>query len=318
MSLPPPAIVALTRPFQALPPVLRAAIWMVLACAFFAALNAIIRHMSQHLDPLQVVFLRNAGGLLFMLPWLMRVGFAGLATGRLKLYLWRTAISLASMFCWFTALATVPLAQAIALSFAAPLFATVLAAVFLREEVRARRWSATLIGFVGVLVILRPWSVEISAGVLFALASAALMSVGTIVIKQLSRTESTEAVVAYMVLLMTPLSLPTALWVWEWPTAIDWLWVLGLGFCGTLGHLCFVRALQMADASAVMPYDYSRLPFSALIGWLAFSEIPDRWLWIGSAIIAAAAIYITRREAQLARQAAAKPATRAGVEAGRS
>lgn len=291
------------RSFAGLSPPLRAMLWMVLACFIFSILNALIRATSAYLHPFEVAFFRNLFGLAFMLPWLLKVGFTGLQTGRLKLYFWRVVVGLAAMLTWFYALALLPFAQAVALSFAAPLFATVLAATLLGETVRLRRWTATLVGFGGVLIIVRPGVDAFSAGAILALVSAALSSVSVIVVKQLSRTESINAVVTYMVLMMTPMSLVPALLYWQWPPLEAWSLLVGMGLSGTLGHLCYVRSLQMADASAVMPFDYTRLLFAAVLGWLFFSELPDLWTWVGAAVIVASALYIAHRET-VARQSA--------------
>jgi drug/metabolite transporter (DMT)-like permease len=302
--------------FRRLSPPLRAMLWMVLACFIFSILNALIRATSAHLHTFQVAFFRNLFGLVFMLPWLVRVGFTGLQTGRFRLYFWRTVVGLASMLTWFAALALLPFAQAVALSFAAPLFATMLAGTMLGETVRARRWTATLVGFGGVLIIVRPGITGIGVGAALALVSAALSSISVIVVKQLSRTESINAVVTYMVLLMTPMSLLPALFYWQWPPLEVWPLLVGMGLAGTLGHLCYVRSLQMAEASAVMPYDYTRLLFAAVIGWIFFAEVPDLWTWVGAAVIVGAALYIAHRETVLKRAGVGAPtATEAAAAA---
>jgi drug/metabolite transporter (DMT)-like permease len=282
---------------------LQAIFWMLGSGLFFSCLNAEIRYLSAALHPFEIAFFRNLFGLVFMLPWLWRSGMAGLRTARLKLYAWRTAIGLSSMLLSFSALALLPLNLAVALSFTAPLFTTAGAALVLGEPVRIRRWSATLLGFAGVLVIVRPGAVPLDLGMLLAIASAALSAATTLIVKRLSGTESPNAIVTYMVLLMTPMSLLPALFVWQMPPVSTWPFLVGLGLAGTLGHLCYVRALRLADASAILPYDYGRMILSALIGYLAFAEIPDRWTWIGSAIIAGSVVYIARRESRLARLA---------------
>jgi len=282
----------------------QAILWMLGSGLFFSCLNAEIRYLTAALHPFEIAFFRNLFGLAFMLPWLLRSGMAGLRTGRLKLYFWRTAVGLSSMLLSFSALALLPLSLAVALSFTAPLFTTMGAALFLGEKVRIRRWSATILGFLGVLVIVRPGAAPLNLGMLLMIASSALNAATTIIVKRLSGTESANAIVTYMVLLMTPMSLAPALFVWRAPPVAVWVFLVGMGLAGTLGHLCYVRALRGAEASAVLPYDYGRMIFSSLIGYLAFAEVPDHWTWIGSAIIAGSAIYIARRETQLARQAA--------------
>jgi drug/metabolite transporter (DMT)-like permease len=285
---------------------LQAIIWMLGSGLFFSCLNGQIRYLTTDLHPFEIAFFRNLFGLAFMLPWLFRSGMAGLRTGRLKLYFWRTAVGLSSMLMSFSALALLPLSLAVALSFTAPLFTTLGAALFLGETVRFRRWSATTLGFIGVVIIVRPGAAPFDIGMLLMIASAAANAATTLMVKRLSRTESANAIVTYMVLLMTPMSLAPALFVWQMPPVWTWAFLVGMGLAGTLGHLCYVRALRMADASAVLPYDYGRMIFSAFIGYLAFAEIPDRWTWIGSALIAGSAIYIARRESQLAKRALAK------------
>ncbi len=290
-------------------PAAAAALYMVGAAFFFSCLSGVIRELGQGMHPFEVAFFRNLFGLAFMLPWIVYRGLGTLRTQRFSLYGWRALLSLASMLAWFTALAMLPFEQAIALSFTAPLFATAGAALFLGETVRARRWTATILGFVGVLLILRPGVEGLSLGAGLAILSSVIMAVLTLIVKNLSRTEPSDAIVTYMVLLLTPMSLVPALFVWTWPDPATWLWLFAMGALGSLGHMCYMRSFARADASAVMPYDYTRLLFAAVIGYLAFAEIPDLFTWVGAAIIACSAIYIARREAALAR-AAAKPAGR--------
>jgi drug/metabolite transporter (DMT)-like permease len=302
----------------AMPTPLLAVAWMVGASLFFAGLSGIIRQLGQEMHPFEVAFFRNLFGLLVMLPWLWRIGFGVLKTQRLGLYVSRSGLSLLSMLCWFTALPMMPFEQAVALSFTAPLFATVCAALVLRETVRGRRWTATIVGFIGVLIIVRP---EVSGtdpgavlglGATLAIASALTSAVLTIVVKDLARTEPSDAIVTYMVLLLTPMSLVPALFVWQWPSADQWPWLVAMGLLGSLGHMCYMRAFAIADASAVMPYDYTRLVFAAVIGYLAFAEVPDLWTWVGAAVIASSAIYIAHRESVRKQSTATQAAAAAG------
>ena len=308
--------------FAAAPPghaALIAIFWMIGAAFFFSILSAIIRHLTNELHPLEIAFFRNLFGLVFMLPWLAKAGFGSLRTGRFGLYLWRTTVGLLSMFAWFWAQALLPFAQAVALSFTTPLFATMGAALILKERVRLRRWTATLAGFVGVLVILRPGAAEaLNIGAILVIVSCALSGATTLMVKDLLRTESSSAVVTYMVLLMTPISLVPAVFVWTWPHPATWAILLGMGLMATAGHLCITRSYKLADASAVLPYDYTRMIFAAAIGYLWFAEVPDLWTWIGAGIIAASAIYIAHREA-LHGQAPERhqPGGNAGSAAGR-
>jgi len=297
---------------QAAPPV-RAALWMVGAALFFSGLSALIRQLGQEMHPFEVAFFRNLFGLLFMVPWLWRIGFGILRTKRLGTYAWRSLLSLASMLAWFSALPIMPFEQAVALSFTAPLFATVGAALILKETVRARRWSATIAGFLGVLVIIRPGVADgLGLGATLAILSSMISAGLTLIVKDLSRTEPSDAVVTYMVLLLTPMSLLPAVFVWQWPLLEQWPLLAAMGALGSLGHMCLMRSFALADASAVMPYDYTRMLFATLIGYLAFAEVPDLWTWVGAGIIAGAAVYIARREGLVRQTAATTAAAKAG------
>lgn len=278
------------------------ALYMTGAAACFATMNALIRVAAAELDPIQIAFFRNLFALLFMMPWLVHVGAEGLRTKRVHLHLWRGVIGIIAMLCWFTSVARLPLPEAVALNFTVPLFATAAAAVFLGEVVRARRWSATAIGFLGVLVILRPGFTEFTPLMALPIVAAAFMATSITIVKSLSRTESPAAIVLYMNLVLTPISFVPAIFVWRWPSAPILLAVIGVGLLATLAHLSLTRAYAKADASAVIPFDYFRLPFVAVIAYFAFGEVADAWTWVGAGVIAGSSIYIVRREAQVARE----------------
>ena len=259
-------------------------------------MSVTIRLAARDVDPLEVVFFRNVFNLLFMAPWFIKIGFAGLRTDRFGLHCFRTASSLTSMFLWFTALTLLPLAEATSLSFTAPLFATVGAAIFLAEDVRLRRWLAVVLGFVGTLIILRPGLEVVTPGALLMLAGSVFVATSILLVKVLSRTESPNTMVLMVALIATPISAIPLFWVWEMPQGITWVWLACVGAAATGGHLCFNRAMVSADASAVLPYEYTRLIFVALMGFFLFSEVPDAWTWLGSLVIFGAGIYIANRE----------------------
>jgi drug/metabolite transporter (DMT)-like permease len=286
-----------------LPPVMQAGLWMLIGGAAGGLMNVFIRFASEDVHPFEVVFFRNLFSLVLMLPWLVRTAAStGMRTGKLGFYIVRAAVAFVSMLTWFYGINLVPLATAQALNFTAPLFATVLAALILKEQVRARRWSAVVIGFIGVLIILRPFG-DLDADTLWILASAALAAMGAITVKFLARTESAGAIVAWMVLLGTPMSLVPALFVWSWPSLEGLGWLAALGVLGTVAHLSFARALGAADASVCAAFEFLRLPYVALLAWIFFSEPTDLWTWIGAAVIAGSTLYVAHREATLARHA---------------
>lgn len=278
------------------PGTLKGAIWIILASFCFAMMSVTIRLAASGVDPLEVVFFRNVFNLLFMLPWFLKIGVSGLRTARLGLHFIRTASSLTSMFLWFTALTLLPLAEATSLSFTAPLFATAGAALFLAEDVRLRRWLAVGFGFVGALIILRPGIEVVTPGALLMLTGSIFVAISILLVKVMSRTESPNTMVLMVALIATPISAIPLFWVWEMPQGITWFWLACVGAAATAGHLCFNRAMGSADASAVLPYEYTRLIFVALMGFLLFSEVPDAWTWAGSLVIFVAGIYIANRE----------------------
>lgn len=289
----------MSRFLSKLPPIGQAMLWMMLSAASGGLMNVLIRVAAAELDPIEIVFFRNLFALAVMLPFMLRVGRDGLRTTKIGFYMLRAAVAFVSMITWFIGIAAVPLATATALNFTAPLFATVLAALVLRERVRARRWTAIAIGLLGVVVILRPFG-PADGNMLIILLSAATAAMGSITVKFLSRTESAATIVSYMVLYLTPMSLIPALFVWSWPS-----WpMLGalalLGLFGVLSHLAVARALTVVDASATAPFEFIRMPYAALLGYLCFSERPDAWTWTGGGIIIASALYVAHREARLA------------------
>ncbi len=283
------------------------AAWMMGSAILFAAMNGVVR-VAADLDmhPFQIAFLRSVFALAFMLPFCMRGGVAALKTKRWKLYLLRGGAASTAMLFWMTAIATMPLAEATAISFTAPLFATVGSALILKETVRARRWSAILFGFAGVMIILRPGFQTLEPGALAALAAACAMATAALCIKALTNTEPAQRVVFYTSLILTVATFPFAFSVWT-PMDMDF-WGLGvaLGFFGVTAHMCLTYAFKAADASLVMPFDYTRLPFVALVGWLFFAETVAWITWAGSALIIGSALYVAYRE-----RALAQPTTKA-------
>jgi len=282
---------------------LRGALWMVAACIGLGAMNVLIRHLSLSLHPFEIAFFRCLGQVVFMVPWIVARGVARMRTDRLRFHALRSAVGLTAMLFWFSALALMPVAEATALSFTAPLFATVGAALILGETVRVRRWSATAVGFLGALIILRPGISQFTWAAGLALTSAAFMAGSALTVKSLSRTDSPNVIVIYMGLFMTPVSLLPALFVWQTPGLETALWLVVLGALATVSHLMLNRAFAAADASAVLPFDFVRLPAAAVLAYLAFGEVADLWTWVGGAVIFGSSIYIARRESRHGRTA---------------
>lgn len=304
------SVAAARARWSALPGPARGILWMLASAFAFTAMLGTVKPASQNLHPFEVTFFRHFFTLIAMLPWILRLGPGTLRTKRFPLIALRGLLGFISTILWFYSVPKLALADATAINFTAPLWATVFAAVVLHEPVRLRRWTATAIGFAGVLVVVRPGFQEFSVWALVMLCGAACWGSQHIVLKMLSRTEPTNVIVCYHAILLTPAALILALFVWQTPGLVDILWLLALGALGTVGHLALARSFAAAEASVVLPFDFSKMPIAAAIGYVAFNEHPDLWTWVGAAIIVAAATYIARREAQIARANA--PATKLG------
>lgn len=294
----------LRQRWLALPGGLRGTLWMLAAAFFFASHGPLVRLASVDLDPLVVAFLRSVALFALMLPWIVAHGREAVRTRHPVGHFVRAATSLVGLVLLVLAQANLPLAEVSAISFAAPLFGVFGAALVLRETVRARRWIATLVGFAGVWIVLRPGLAGVDPLFVLPLVSAVFVAVSNLMTKTLSRTESATAIVAWLAVLSVPLTLVPALFVWSWPSAWALLWTGLMGIAGFGAHQCLSRSLAAADASAVMPYDYMRLVITATLAYVIFGEVPAIWTWIGGAVIVGAVVYIARREAQSARAAA--------------
>ncbi len=292
----------------AVPAPVQGALYMIAAAFGFSLMNMLIRVAAVELHPFAIAFYRNIFALVFMLPWLARTGLSGLRTQRLGGHVLRGLSSITAMLCWFSSVVLLPLGEAVALNFTVPLFATAGAALFLREVVGARRWAATFVGFLGVLIVLRPGAAEITPAMALPIIAAVFMAASVLLVKSLSRTEHPAAIVFYSNMILTPLSLGPALFFWQWPSWPILAALAALGLFATLAQLGLTRAFSKAEASAIIPFDYARLPFIAVMAYIAFGEVPSAWTWPGAAVIAGAAIYIARREARVARVRAASGA----------
>lgn len=286
-----------------LPPVLQAAYWMVLTALTFGAMSTIIRIVSDDVHPFEAGFFRSLFGLIWIAPMLARHGRPALRGGRRLGYMMRSGFSVFGLIGSFYGVVHMTIADAISLSFTAPLFVTMGAALILHERVRLRRWTATLVGFAGVMVIIQPGPQLFDNPTAFIVLTAAAASAGSMLtVRSLAASEHPNAIVAGMAIYLTPLSLIPALFVWTWPSWGTLGWMVLLGLFGTLGQLTVTRALAAAEASVVMPFDYLRLPVGALVAFLIFGEAPTLRTFVGAGIVACSTIYIARREAALARQ----------------
>ena len=273
---------------------------MLFAALLASLMNVLLRVLTHELHPFEVAFFRNFVGLLVILPLLGRHWIRALRTrmrGRLAI---SSVGHLVSMLCYFTAVAHLPLAEVIALSFTKPLFTTIGAALVLHEVVRGRRWAAVGVGFLGVLIVLQPGAATLSPYSGLVLLSTVSIASVTLMIKRMTATDTAVTIVLWQSIYLSLFSLPLAVSVWEWPQgSTTWL-LLGLtGATATISWLCMTRAFALVDASSLMPYEFARLPLTAAFAYVLFAEVPTIWTWTGGAVIFASTAYITHREARL-------------------
>lgn len=284
----------------ALPPTVRALLWAAAAGLTFTVLNALMRALAQQLHPMQTQFLRYLFGLLVLMPWLLRAGWAAARPASPAGQLWRGAVHTLGLVLWFLALPHIPLADTTAIGFTTPLFIMLGAALLLKEPMRWERWAATVVGFVGVLVVLGPQLGRGGGGGggwhLLMLASAPVFAASFLITKVLTRSEGTGVIVLWQALTVTAFSLPAALWVWQWPSALQWA---GFAVCGALGsgaHYCLTRSFRGADISATQSLKFLDLVWAAALGWLLFADVPAAATLAGGALICAATLWVARRE----------------------
>jgi drug/metabolite transporter (DMT)-like permease len=200
------------------------------------------------------------------------------------------------MLSFFLALNYLPLAKLSALMFTCPLFATVGAALVLREKIGPARLGSLAVGFSGALLVMRPGLEEMTTGIWLAIVAAATWGAALVLIKLQSRTESSLTIAIYAANLLLPFSLAAALFFWAWPSLVSLVWLAGIGLLGTIGQIALGNAFRRADASVVLPFDFTKLIWAALVGYIMFGEVPDIWTWVGGAVIFASSLFIAYRE----------------------
>jgi drug/metabolite transporter (DMT)-like permease len=280
-----------------LPANAQGALWVTVGTVIFAANDTLIKTLGGTIHPIEMVFFRYCVGALILVPVFWRARSDLMTTRRLPLHIARGIIAGIGQAGSFYAVVHLLLVDATAVQFSRPLFMTFLAIFILGETVGWRRWVATLVGFGGVIVMLRPGytGLDIAWGV--ALATALIFAVAMILIRKLSQTESATRILFFYHLTGLSFFLLPAVWVWRTPVGIEWLLLFLIGLLTTIAMVCFVRGLTVGEASIVGPMEYTRLIYAAILGYLLFAEVPVIWTWVGAAIIVASAIYIARREA---------------------
>ena len=272
--------------------------WMMLGGAVFSVNFGIIRFLSADYSVFEIVFFRNLFGFIVFIPFLWRAGRAALRPKRPVLLTGRALLQVVGLSLWYYGLISIPLADATALGLLEPIFAAALAVFFFKEKSSMGRWCVVALGLIGSLIIVRPGLEEVSLGTLCVVLSSVIWAIFVLQGKVLTRTDSTLVVVAYPTLVVVPLALIPALFFWQTPTLIDIGWFIVAGTLSSLANFSLTKAYQIGDITAVAPIGFTRLIFSAIVGYVAFSEVPVIWVWVGGALIVAAGTYLAHMESK--------------------
>lgn len=278
-------------------PSVLAVLFMVLSGIFATSMHCLIRFATEENHPFEVAFFRTIFVLLIFLPFVVKNGFKTLKPNNIKLQSYRAIIGSVAMLCMFYGLSITELAKATALMFTVPIFATILAIIFLKEVVGIRRWSAMFIGFFGALIVLRP-DIELGFGPLLILCGSLMWSSSVLMAKKLTQTDSTLSITFWQAAGLIPATFILATQVWQWPNLDQLIMFLLIAIAGTLTHWFLNEALKRAEISALLPLDYLRLIWSVSLGLIFFNEIPPAGLWLGAALILGASTYIGVRQAK--------------------
>ncbi len=285
----------------------RGILWMIFATANYAATYAVVRHLSSDFSIFQLVFFRSVLGVILMAPWLFKVGAGILKTDHLGSYVYRSILNYGGMVLLIFALANLPLQDVTGLMFTSPLFTVLFVVLFLGERPGIRRWVALLIGFGGVMIIIRPGFQELTwaaIGVVVTSCAYALINVST---KQLAKLDSSNKIIYYDLFLLSAIGLVPAVVYWNEVRAEHLGWIFAVGIFSALARQGIIRALSVGEASVVMPFNFLKLPFTVCLGVIFFHENPDIWTGAGALVIFGSGYYIARREAALKAMEAAKP-----------
>jgi drug/metabolite transporter (DMT)-like permease len=264
----------------------KAALWMAGWLSLMLVMAVAGREGARELNVFELMELRSLLGFLLLYPMIRRHGgFATLKTSRLPQHIARNLIHYGAQLGWFFALTLIPIGQVVAIEFTMPIWTAILAAGFLGERMTVWKVTAIVLGVAGVIVIVRPATGEINPGQMISLAAAVGFGVSMALVKSLPRTESALAIIFWMLVVQSAAGFFPTLYVWVWPSATAWGWLVVIAVCGTLSHYCLATAMRYADASVVVPMDFLRVPLTATVGWLIYSERLDMFTLLGAALI---------------------------------
>ena len=262
-------------------------------------MGTFIKLAQEELNVFTTGFLRFFFGFLIIIPYILKTKFKVFNTSNLKIHILRSALNLPAMLLGFAALAILPLEKITAIHFVVPLLVTILAVIFLKEKIYLYRSLALIIGFLGVLIILRPGIVDISIGIYMALTSSLIWSVVIILTKKVSKNDSAITILSHQYLYMSLFSLPLVIYFWDQPNLKTIIFILCAAMSGTILHIALNHAYKLVDVSMTQPYSFLGLVLSSVIGYFVFSDKPDLYTWLGGSVIFCSVILISYRELQL-------------------
>jgi drug/metabolite transporter (DMT)-like permease len=264
----------------------KAALWMAGWLSLMLVMAVAGREATRELNVFELMELRSLLGFAMLAPLIWQAGGPSiLKTARLPQHIGRNLVHYGAQIGWFFALTLIPIGQVVAIEFTMPIWTALLAASFLGERITLFKLAAIALGLIGVIVIVRPDTGAVNPGQLIALIAAVGFGVSIALVKSLTRTEATVSIIFWMLVVQFCAGLLPTLYVWTWPSAANWGWIVVIAFCGTFSHFCMARAMLYADATIVVPMDFLRVPLTATAGWLIYSERLDLLTLVGAALI---------------------------------
>ena len=276
------------------------AIFLIIISIIFGTLmGTFIKLAQEELNVFTTGFLRFFFGFLIIIPYILKTKFEVFSTKNLKIHILRSALNLPAMLLGFAALAMLPLEKMTAIHFIVPIIVTILAVIFLKEKIYLYRSIALVMGFLGMLIILRPGIIDISIGIYMALISSLIWSVVIILTKKVSKDDSAITILSHQYVYMSLFSFPLVIYFWDQPSLKTIIFILCAAISGTILHIALNHAYKLVDVTMTQPYSFLGLVVSSIIGYFVFSDKPDFYTWLGASVIFCGVLLISYRELQL-------------------
>ncbi len=275
---------------------IKSSIWMLLASINFALLNTLVKYLSSDFHLSQIIFFRSFFAVIFIFPWVINSGLHSLKINSIKLQSIRCTLAVLAMYLWFYSISQIPLAEATAINFTAPIFGAVFAIFLLKEKIKFRRIIAIFISLIGALIIIRPGIIHFNFFIFITLIASILMGMASVYIKKITLIDHPNAVVFYMPMVLTIVSLIPCIIFWKTPNIFYFFLLVSTGLTAFLAHICITKAFSSSDATYVLVFDYLRLPFTAVLAFFLFGEVTSFWVWVGGLIIFLSSVYVVYRE----------------------